>query len=112
MSFGRSVLAVLAAVALPAAAAPQHYSVAFTSTSSLPSNVDKIIADAGGTIVERLPEIGGVGVVSSNPNFLTNLAKESTVKAADVATETSLDPTWNRADTGITSADDNGGTYS
>src|SRR5438045_1341204 len=85
---GRSALLLLAAVALPATAAPtdpvQHYAVAFNQPSGLPANVDKLIADAGGTIVQRLPEIGGVGVDSSNPNFLANLAKESSVKAADV----------------------------
>ena len=55
--FGRSALLLVAAVALPATAAPTvHYSVAFNQPNGLPANVDKIIANAGGTIAERLPE--------------------------------------------------------
>src|SRR5438105_2707905 len=44
------------------------YTVAFAS-SSLPANVDQLVAAAGGKILVRLPEIGGLGVVSSNPGF-------------------------------------------
>jgi subtilisin family serine protease len=111
--FARRALALLAAVALPATAAPTvHYVVAFNQPSGLPANVDKLIANAGGTIAERLPEIGGVGVLSDNPNFLANLAKESSVKAADVATEVSLTPTLYTGDPTASSATDNGGTYS
>ncbi|HZB94553.1 MAG TPA: S8 family serine peptidase, partial [Herpetosiphonaceae bacterium] len=83
-----------------------HWVVAFNQPSSLPANVDKMVADAGGTITIRLPEIGGIGVESSNPNFAKAMSANPEVKAADVATETSLiDPV---AD----SATDNGGTYS
>src|SRR5205814_9398948 len=93
------------------AAPTVHYSVAFNQPNGLPANVDKIIANAGGTIAERLPEIGGVGVVSDNPNFLANLAKESSVKAADVAIETSLAPTlWTQPEP--TSSTNNGRTCS
>jgi subtilisin family serine protease len=112
MSPGCLVAVVTAALALPAAAASNHYTVAFNQPSGLPANVDQIISAAGGTIVERLPEIGGVGVVSDDPNFLTRLASESSVKAADVSAETSLDPTWNRADPAGDSSTNNGGTYS
>jgi lantibiotic leader peptide-processing serine protease len=109
MNLGHYAVIVLAAAALPAAAST-HYAVAFNQPNGLPKDVDKLIADAGGTIVERLPEIGGVGVTSDNPNFLNNVLKNSSVKAADVATKTSLDPTWSKLDLGITSADNNGGT--
>src|SRR2546421_11162736 len=46
-----------------------NYIVAFNQQSSLPTNVDQMVANAGGTITVRLPEIGGIGVSSSNPNF-------------------------------------------
>jgi subtilisin family serine protease len=88
----------------------QQWVVAFNSQNSLPANVDKIVASAGGTINLRLPQIGGIGVVSSNPNFATDVAKDASVKSADIATETKLiDPV---IEPGITSATDNGGTYS
>jgi len=110
---GRSALALLAAVALPATAAPTHYVVAFNQPSGLPANVDKLIADVGGTVVERLPEIGGVGVLSENPNFVAEVRANSQVKAADLSTEINLDHTWMRDnDVGADSATDNGGNYS
>ena len=79
------VLAALtAAVLIPASAmgtsstGSQHFTVAFNNTSSLPANVDQLVKDAGGTIVERLPEIGGIGVESSNPNFAQDIGKANT----------------------------------
>ena len=52
----------------PTAALATHYVIAFHQQNGLPANVDKMVADAGGTIVERLPELGGIGVESTNPN--------------------------------------------
>lgn len=109
---------VVAAVLIPTAASgastssgPTQYSIAFTNASGLPANVDKLIADAGGTITLRLPEIGGVGVVSSDPNFLANIASAASVKAAAVSAETSvIDP--GATDVGTAGATDNGGTAS
>jgi subtilisin family serine protease len=86
-----------------------HYVVAFNQPSGLPPNVDKLISDAGGTIVERLDAIGGVGVLSTNPNFLANIAKASSVKAADVATEAHLIRPPEQGPE-LTSAGNNGGT--
>src|SRR5438067_272104 len=105
------------ALALPArdvlAAQQQvYYVVAFNQPSGLPNNVDQMVAAAGGQIVARIPEIGGIGVISSSPNFVSAISSNSSVKAADVASETSLDPVWNRDDLGINSATDNGGTAS
>lgn len=112
MKFG--LLALLMAAALPAAAAPAKYVVVFTQSSGLPSNVDQIVADAGGTIVERLPEIGGIGVTSDNPDFLTAMNGNALVRAADVATQIGLDTTWNQMDADATgdSSTNNGGTFS
>src|SRR3954451_1497806 len=109
------VLAALtAAVLVPASAmgtsstGSQHFTVAFNNTSGLPANVDQLVKDAGGTIVERLPEIGGIGVESSNPNFAQDIGTANTVKAADVSAQTSIPE-----DVDVTAQDagDNGGTY-
>jgi lantibiotic leader peptide-processing serine protease len=102
-----SVIAA-AAVSLPASAAfAAHYVIAFNQPSGLPNNVDKMVAAAGGTIVERIPEIGGIGVESSNPNFASAMSSNASVKAVGLATETSLAPTWSQADVGIDSSNNN-----
>jgi hypothetical protein len=88
-----------------------QYTIAFNSTDSLPANVDQLIADAGGSITTRLPDVGGVGAESSNPNFLANLNQVSSVKAAgESAIATVIDPGVN--DVTAADATDNGGTYS
>src|SRR4051812_16369669 len=102
MALGRLILALFAAVALPAAAAT-HYTVVFHQ-QSIPADADKIVSAAGGTIVERLPEIGGLGVVSDNPGFSAALNASSAVRAADVSIQVSIDPTLSRADEGVTGA--------
>lgn len=114
MHFERFALALLtAAAALPALAEPTRYVVAFNQPSGLPANAEQIIADAGGTVEERLPEIGGLGVTSSNPDFLAALNGNSAVRAADVATQIGLDPTWNQMDADATGdSSTNGGTFS
>src|SRR5438477_12540680 len=86
-------LALSLFLALPVLADPvRPYVVAFNTPSGLPADVDKMVADAGGTIVERIPEIAGIGVLSSNPNFASAMSANSSVKAADLATTTSLFP--------------------
>ena len=88
----------------------RQWVVAFNQQNSLPANADKIVAAAGGTINIRLALIGGVGVLSSNPNFAADIAKDASVKSADIATATQLiDPI---PEPGVTSSTDNGGTYS
>lgn len=89
---------------------PTLYSVAFNNASGLPANVDQIVANAGGTIVTRIPQIGGIGVESANPNFISAIQADSSVKAAGVAVTTSI-PESNgvTADAG---SDNNAGTYS
>ena len=67
------------------------YTVAF-SNGSLPANVDKLVADAGGTIIVRLPQIGGIGVVSSNPGFAAKMSASASVAAAQKSARTSLPP--------------------
>jgi len=114
---GLLAMLAVAAVVIPAsasgtrAAGPTQYTIAFTNANGLPGNVDQLIANAGGTITARLPEIGGLGVVSSDPNFLANINKLSSVKAAgESAIASVIDP--GVSDVGTASATDNGGTGS
>src|SRR2546423_3903960 len=82
--------------------------VAFQNSSALPTNVDDMVTKAGGQISIKIPEIGGIAVTSSDPNFGVNMAANTQVKAVDIATETKLiepsEPTTQ-------SADNNGGNY-
>jgi subtilisin family serine protease len=91
-----ALAALAAAVLVPAAAmgtstdGVQHFTVAFNSPNSLPSNVDAIVKAAGGTITAKIPQIGGIGVDSSNPNFATAIAQNASVKSADVSAQDGL----------------------
>src|SRR3954451_10880242 len=98
---------VTGAVAPAAAAGPATvYSIAFTGANGLPANVDSLVAAAGGTVTTRLPEIGGVGVTSTNPDFAAAIGRNSSVKAVNTSVAFSLpDPV-------ATSETDNGGTAS
>ena len=97
-----------APTAAVAASAEKTWVVAFKG-NGLPNDVDKMVTDAGGTIITRIPEIGGIAATSTNPNFGTAIKGSSSVLAADPALETKLiDPS---NDVGITSADNNGGNY-
>jgi subtilisin family serine protease len=87
----------------------QTWVVAFQNSNGLPNNVDDMVAKAGGTIVAKIPEIGGIAVSSSNPNFGVAMAANNTVKSSDLATASSLiEP----SDPSTASADNNGGNYS
>jgi subtilisin family serine protease len=102
-----AVLIPTSAMGSSSSTGPQHFTVAFSNPSGLPANVDQLVRAAGGTIVERLPQIGGIGVVSSNPNFAAAMAQNASVKAADLSAQDGLiDPPSDA------SATDNGGTYS
>ena len=79
--------------------------------NGLPADVDKMVADAGGRIVTRIPEIGAIGVSSANPDFGTAVKRKSGVLAADVAGEVKLITPPNDG-VGIASADNNGGNFS
>jgi lantibiotic leader peptide-processing serine protease len=94
--------------------APVHYTVAFSNPSALPANVDQMVAAAGGTIVERIPQIGGIGVTSTDPNFAAAMGANASVKAVAPSVEASVGPTTEPAslDAQIADAGDNGGTYS
>jgi subtilisin family serine protease len=79
------------ASATPRAHSETRYTVAFTTTT-LPSNVDQLVAAAGGRIVDRLTQLGAVSVTSSDPAFASKIAKASGVAGADPALRTSIFP--------------------
>jgi subtilisin family serine protease len=62
------------------------YTVAFAN-GSLPANVDRLVAAAGGTIVVRIPEIGGIGVTSANPTFAARMSASAAVASAGSSVE-------------------------
>ena len=66
----------------------KRWVVIFHSQSSMPSNVDKRVADAGGTILAQLPEVGAVAATSNNPNFAADMSRDSSV--SDVAEDVEL----------------------
>jgi subtilisin family serine protease len=104
------VAGVTFGAAPPAAAAGPAtlYTVAFSNPSGLPADVDAMVAAAGGTVTVRLPEIGGVGVTSSDPGFAARLGRNASVKAVAPAVQASLiDPAADPA-----ADSNNGGTYS
>ncbi|NYJ04466.1 S8 family peptidase [Petropleomorpha daqingensis] len=111
---GAFVLAAAAAVgaAAPAAAAgpATDYTIAFTSTDGLPADVDAQVSAAGGTVTQRLPEIGGIGVTSTNPDFAAAMGRNNSVKAVAQSARTSLVDPVDAAATGGPS--NNGGNAS
>jgi subtilisin family serine protease len=91
----------------PAPATPQTWVIAFQNANGLPDNVDTVVANAGGKVLVKIPEIGGLAATSSNPNFGANMVANVQVKTADVATKTQLiDP----VDPTEQSSTNNGGT--
>src|SRR5689334_7115982 len=109
-----ALAALVAAVAIPAATSSSSlstfYTVAFNAPNGLPANVDRLVADAGGTITARIPEVGGIGVYSTNPNFVAAMGANSSVKAVD-ASLTMSTPEANAGPIAM-DADNNAGTYS
>ncbi len=71
---------------------PTEWVIAFTHKDSLPSNVDSIILSAGGTVAQRLPQIGAVLATSSDPNFAATVARNSSVKAVSEDIEVQMIP--------------------
>jgi lantibiotic leader peptide-processing serine protease len=91
---GALLLAAAATVgaASPAAAAgpATDYTVAFGNAKGLPADVDALVTAAGGTVTQRLPEIGGIGVTSTNPDFVAAMGRNNSVKAVAPSAQTEL----------------------
>lgn len=63
------------------AAGKQKYVIAFQS--ALPANYETIIAQAGGSVLRAIPELGGLEAESDRQDFLSNLGKVKDVRAAN-----------------------------
>jgi subtilisin family serine protease len=57
----------------------KRWVVIFHSQSSLPSNVGERVANAGGSLLAQLPEVGAVAATSDSPNFPANMANDNQV---------------------------------
>ena len=93
--------------ATPSLAAPARWVVVFNQPNGLPQNVDSMVANAGGTIIMRLPQVGAIAATSSNANFAATMARNPLVYAVGEDVEMQLipeDPGLDPAD-----ADNNGG---
>jgi subtilisin family serine protease len=76
------VLVVLLASATLVTAAPRSYVIVAKSQGQGSSDLDDVVAWAGGTITARIPEIGVVVAASESPDFLKRLAKDARVQEA------------------------------
>jgi hypothetical protein len=94
---------------LSTASAQKSWVVVFKQ-EKLPVEVEKMVSDAGGTIVSRVPEIGAISVSSADENFGTAMEQNVAVRAADLAGKMRL--ILPDQDLGLASAENNGGTYS
>jgi lantibiotic leader peptide-processing serine protease len=83
-------LALLAAFLVPGAGtgasaqtAVKRWVIVYHQQNSIPSDADRSVGKAGGTITKRLAEIGAVVAESSNPNFIEDMSRDP--KVWDVA---------------------------
>jgi len=60
----------------------KRWVIVYHQQNSLPGDADRSVEQAGGSITKRLPEVGAVVAVSSNPNFAAQMADDP--KVADV----------------------------
>ncbi|MDQ3997309.1 MAG: S8 family serine peptidase, partial [Gemmatimonadota bacterium] len=68
------------------------YVIVFNQPNGLPSNVERIVANAGGVITARLEEIGALAATSSDPKFAAKIAAEPQVKAVSEDIEVQMIP--------------------
>ncbi|SCC04432.1 Subtilase family protein [Fictibacillus enclensis] len=95
-----------------AAPLSKNYLIAYNQ-SSLPKTYQTDIKNAGGVVINAIPEIGGLEVRSSNPNFLSNLKSNSSIIAANVEMHYKLDDEQPAGADGqpVTLQPDKNGTY-
>ena len=70
----------------------KQWAVVFNQPNGLPQNVDKIVADAGGTITGHLAEIGSITVASTDPDFAAKIAGNAQVKFVEEDIEVQMIP--------------------
>ncbi len=95
---------------VPDDGATREYVVVFNQPSGLPAQVDRIVADAGGTVTVRLPEIGAIGAQSADPNFAANVAAHPSVQTVSLDIVTQMIPDDFALD--ASHSENNGGTES
>src|SRR4051794_164940 len=90
----------------------KSYLIAYNQ-SSLPNTYQTDIKNAGGVVINAIPEVGGLEVRSSNPNFLSNLKSNSSIIAANVEMHYKLDDEQPAGADGqpVTLTPDQDGTY-
>ena len=90
----------------------KSYLIAYNQ-SSLPKTFQSDIKNAGGVVINAIPEIGGLEVRSSNPNFLSNLKSNSSIIAANIEMNYKLDDEQPAGADGkpVTLTPDKDGTY-
>ena len=72
----------LLAGAAVAAAAPRSYLIVARGQGQGSADLDGIVANAGGTITAKIPEIGVVVASSESPDFLTLIVRDARVQQA------------------------------
>ena len=82
-----------AAAPASAAAAAKRYVVVFNQPNGLPSGADRIVAAAGGRVVERIEQIGVVVAESAAAGFEGAIEASSQVKVADESVRQQMIPT-------------------
>ncbi|MFD2168534.1 S8 family serine peptidase [Tumebacillus lipolyticus] len=86
LALGLTTVAGLTPSAEPvkAASVTKKYLVVFKNESNLPSNVDSLLKNAGGTVTKKLDNLGAVQVESNNPQFNTVLKSSPYVSTVSV----------------------------
>jgi subtilisin family serine protease len=83
-----AALAVTGAASARTDGAPaKRYVVAFAQTSGLPADASQLVSAAGGSITSSIPQVGGLRVTSTNPDFAAALLRSAEVAAVDLETE-------------------------
>jgi lantibiotic leader peptide-processing serine protease len=82
----------------------KRWVIVYHQQNSLPEDADRGVQKAGGTIVNRLPEVGAVVAESSNPNFIADVTRDPKVWDAAEDIEVQMIPTPDRM--GIVAAND------
>lgn len=91
----------------------KNYLIAYSS-QSLPQNYQTEIKNAGGEVVRAIPEIGGLEVRSTDPNFLSQLKSSSAISGANVERTYKLEdgnPEGSSNGQPVTLTPDSNGTY-
>lgn len=70
-----------------------QYIVALKQTNMIPATVDASVTKAGGSVTSRLPEIGTLGVSSTNPDFAAQMAADKNVDSVTEDVHVQMIPT-------------------